>query len=184
MSAPFAEWEAVVFDLDGTLVHLIVDWDAVEVAIRDALRGAEVAVDGADVWTHLDRARRAGALDSVEEIINAYEIDGAARSERLPLAGLPPVMDVPTAVCSLNCEAACHRALTTHGIDGGIDVIVGRDTVRPWKPDPTPLETAIERLGASPEGAIFVGDSRRDERTAQAADVAFVDVDEAVRWIA
>lgn len=169
----FAETSGVVFDLDGTLVRLRVPWDEVEESIRVEL--AERGIDTTDrsVWTLLDAAWERGQLDAVEPTINAYEIDGAEHSERLALADAVARIDVPVGVCSLNCEAACRRALDVHALDEAVDVVVGRDTVRPWKPDPAPLTHAIAELGRRPDDVVFIGDSARDARTADAAGVTF-----------
>lgn len=173
-------WEGVVFDLDGTVVRLRVPWEEVERAVRSELAAAGVDTDGPSVWTLLEDARETGLLDRVEPLINGYEFEGAARSTRLSLADAIPGIDVPVAVCSLNCEAACRRALRAHDLLETVDVVVGRDTVRPWKPDPAPLEEAIDRLDISTSTAMFVGDSPRDARTAEAAGVAFLSVEAAL----
>ncbi len=76
-------------------------------------------------------------------------------------------------VCSLNCEAACRRALESHGLASAVDVIVGRDTVETQKPDPEPLLVAVDELGVEPADTVFIGDSARDEQTARRAGVEF-----------
>ena len=182
-------YDAVVYDLDGTLVHLAVDWDAVADDVIDVYAEHAVKLPGSDLWELLGAAEEYGLGEAVEEAIAAHERDGARRSTRLPLADLleePSTVDreaasegPPVAVCSLNCEAACRIALETHGLDDGVDAVVGRDTVGTWKPDPEPLLAAIDALGADPSRAVFVGDSERDAVTAERAGVPFVFVHEA-----
>jgi len=167
------EYDAYVYDLDGTLVHLDVDWEAVREAVAAVLRARNVEVEGADLWTLLERADAAGYRSPVEEKIAEFEREGARTARRLPLARSIPA-DVPVGVCSLNCEAACRIALETYGLDDDVDVIVGRDTVGTEKPDPEPLLAAVEALGATPERTLFIGDSERDAETARRAGTAFV----------
>jgi len=166
-------YEAIVYDLDGTLVRLDVDWDAAasDVATALRLRGVEVD-DGVDLWTLLDRGKAEGFGPVVEERIAEHEREGARTSTRLALADELPA-EVPAAVCSLNCEAACRIALELHGLDGYVDAIVGRDTVENHKPHPEPLLHAIDALGASPDRALFVGDSEGDAVAADRAGVDF-----------
>jgi len=166
------EYEAVVYDLDGTLVRLDVDWDAVRVAVVDRLRERGVDVADRDLWDILDVADEHGVGDVVEETVAEYERAGARRSGRLPLADELPLA-VPVGVCSLNCEAACRIALESHGLDGSVDAVVGRDSVEAHKPDPEPLLCAIERIGGQPGTALFVGDSASDQEAAERAGVAF-----------
>jgi phosphoglycolate phosphatase len=161
-------YEAVVYDLDGTLVRLDVDWDAVRGAVATRLREEGRSVDGDSLWTLLER--QAGSL--VGETIAEHERAGARTSERLPLADELP-LSVPVAVCSLNAESACRVALERHGLDSHVDAVVGRDTVETYKPDPEPLLHAVRELAATPERTLFVGDTDRDARTAERAGVPF-----------
>jgi phosphoglycolate phosphatase len=166
------DYDALVYDLDGTLVRLDVDWDAVtrDAAAALADRGTDTA--GLNLWDLLERAAADGHRETVEEVIADHERVGARASEPLALAEEFPV-GVPTAVCSLNCEAACRLALERHGLDHHVDAVVGRDTVAGHKPDPEPLLAAVSELAADLGGTLFVGDSERDEAAARAAGVDF-----------
>lgn len=166
------DYDAVVYDLDGTLVHLDVDWDRTREAVAGKLRARDVDVDGKSLWTLFETADTEPLEQVVEETISEYEREGARRSDSLALADELP-HDVPVAVCSLNCEAACRIALEIHGLDGDVDAIVGRDTVTTQKPDPEPLLHAIQSLDAEPAETLFIGDSERDELTADRAGVDF-----------
>lgn len=168
--------EAVVYDLDGTVVDLDVDWAAVadDVAATLERRGVD---PGVDLWEMLGRADDAGCRDAVERVIARHERTGARESRRLGCADLL-ARDAPVAVCSLNSVGACHVALGTHRLREHVPVVVGRDS-GPWeKPDPEPLLAALDGLDVAPEEAVFVGDGERDERTAERADVAFAYVSE------
>ncbi|MFC6835389.1 HAD family hydrolase [Halomarina ordinaria] len=166
------EYEAVVYDLDGTLVHLAVEWDVVAREVEAALEARGVRVADPDLWGMLERAGETEHEAAVEGVIAAHERRGARESRRLPFADALP-HDVPVAVCSLNCEAACRIALEVHDLDAHVDAVVGRDSVATKKPHPEPLLTAVEALGTTPERSLFVGDSERDEVTAERAGTAF-----------
>ena len=166
------EYDALVYDLDGTLVRLDVDWDAVTEDAAGILAARGIDTDGMDLWDVLETAECEGHRRRVEETIADYERAGARISDRLALAAELPAA-VPVGVCSLNCEAACRIALETHGLDGAVDAVVGRDTVARQKPHPEPLLAALDGLGVAPSRALFVGDSRRDERTADRAGTDF-----------
>ncbi len=170
-------FDAVVYDLDGTLVDLAVDWDLVARESASVFRDAGVDVSGADLWAMLDLADEHDLRDAVESVIAGHERDGAHDSTRLPLAD--GVADCPGAVgvCSLNCEDAVRIALDTHTLSDHVDAVVGRDSVATRKPDPEPLLETLRRIDVDPGEALFVGDSPRDERTAEAAGVAFRYVD-------
>lgn len=169
----FDEWDGVVYDLDGTVVILRVDWPTVEELIRDKIRAAGIETNQRSVWTILEIAAERDVLDRVEPTLNRFEIEGAGQSERLPLADSIPHVPGPVGICSLNCEAACRRAIAVHDLNDHVDAIIGRDTVRPWKPDPAPLEAAVAALGTPTDSTVFVGDSESDAQTAKAADIPF-----------
>ena len=166
----------VVYDLDGTLVRLPVDWAAAAEDAGVALREAGVDPGDRDLWELLELAHEAGAVPAFERAVSAHEREAAKVSDWLPTAEELRERTGPVGVCSLNCEAACRVALETHGLTEYVDAVVGRDSVATHKPDPKPLLAVLESMGAAPNEAEFVGDSERDEVAAERAGVAF-------RWV-
>jgi phosphoglycolate phosphatase len=165
-------YDAVVYDLDGTLVDLAVDWGEVARNVAGVLRDCGVEPGNRGLWGMLELSDETGHRDAVERAITGYEEDGARDSQRLPLAdGLPHT--VPVGVCSLNAESACRIALDVHDIAAAVGPVVGRDTVGSSKPDPEGLVRVIDDLGADPGATVFVGDSQRDAETADRAGTAF-----------
>lgn len=182
LAARLAGYDAVVYDLDGTLVDLPVDWAAVADAVLAVYAERGVDPPSEELWVLLEAAADLGVGAPVEEAIARRERSGARESTRLPLAdrlagpspdGAPA--HPPAGVCSLNCEAACRIAVETHGLADAVvaDAIVGRDTVGSRKPDPESLLAAVERLDAEPAAALFVGDSQRDAVAAERGGVDF-----------
>ena len=167
------DYEAVVYDLDGTLVRLAVDWATVEREVAARLREAGVDPSAYDMWEMLDAAEVAGVGREVHDLIASHERDGATRAERLPGADELAGLDVPAAVCSLNAEDACRSALRRHDLLDSFRVVAGRDTVPARKPDPRALTWVLDELGVAPEDALFVGDSASDEVTAERAGASF-----------
>jgi len=168
-----SEYDAIVYDLDGTLVDLAVDWGAVAVDVREVYDGANVEPPGEGLWAMLEGAAEAGLHEEVEAAIAAHEREGARASERLAHADALLERSLPAGVCSLNCERACRIALEEHALSEAVEAVVGRDTVGTWKPDPAPLLATARRLGVEPARALFVGDSERDLRTAERAGMDF-----------
>lgn len=169
-------FDAVVYDLDGTLVWLVVNWAAAARDVAAVYADAGIAVEDADLWAMLETAPAHGIEPAVEAAIARHERRGAERARRLPLADEVATRTVPVGVCSLNCEAACRIALDAHGLAPHIEAVVGRDSVATYKPDPEPLLAVLSQLGVDPGRAVFVGDSPRDAETAARAGVAFRDV--------
>jgi phosphoglycolate phosphatase len=166
----------VVYDLDGTLVRLPVDWGAAAEDAAAALRDAGLDPGDTDLWGLLELARETDTADIFEAAVGPHEREAARESTRLPLAAELAGATGPVSVCSLNCEAACREALSVHGLVDDVDAVVGRDSVATHKPDPEPLLATLSAMGVDPASAEFVGDSERDEVAARRAGVPF-------RWV-
>jgi len=164
--------DAVIYDLDGTLVELAVDWGAVARDVAGVLRQRGVDPGDGGLWGMLERSDETGHREAVEATIAEYERAGARESRRLALAdGLPH--GVPVAVCSLNAEVACRLALSVHDIASAVGPVVGRDTMDSEKPNPAGLLQVVEAVDADPGETVFVGDSERDAETARRAGTEF-----------
>ena len=166
-------YDAIVYDLDGTLVHLDVDWGTVAGDVLEVYLEAAIDPPSESLWELLRVSADVGLAEDVEAAIAAHEREGAQRSRRLPLADELERREVPVGVCSLNCEAACRIALETHGLHQSVEAVVGRDTVETRKPHPAPLLETVDGLDAAPGETLFIGDSPRDEKTAERAGTDF-----------
>jgi len=165
--------DAVVYDLDGTLVRLAVDWERVEREVADLLERAGVDADALSAWALLDAAEDAGVGGEADELIAAAEREGVPDSRRLALADELVAREVPVGVCSLNHHEAVRLALDEHDLAAHVDSVVGRGTVPERKPHPRALLAAVEELDVPPEDVLFVGDSASDEETAERAGTMF-----------
>ena len=174
----WAPYDAVIFDLDGTLVRLDVDWRAVETDVGELLREAGVDPEGHYAWGLLEAAESVGLGPEADAIIARHEQAGARQCERLPLADTVSEIARPIGVVSLNAVQAVRTALEAESLLDGVEVVIGRGSVPERKPSPEPLLAALDQLGVEPADAVFVGDSEGDETTARRAGVAFRAVEE------
>jgi len=165
-------YEAVVYDLDGTLVELAVDWDAVARDVAALLESRGVPPDSTGLWEMWHGSKGTPHETAVHRTMADHEEAGARASTLLAAARSIPA-DRPVGVCSLNAESAVHVALETHDLTGAVDAVVGRGSVPTEKPDPEPLLATLDPLGVDPERTVFVGDSERDEVAAERAGVPF-----------
>ena len=176
------EFDAVVFDLDGTLVHLEVDWPAVRAAIRE-LFGSGIDPlaarrDRDDHDTLYDLAREHGVYDDLLEVLAVYEQAGADDATPLPLLDYVGKLDCPVGVCTKNALSAAERALARFGVS--VDTIIARESVPEDKPHPRPLLACVDALGVGPGDTAFVGDDPTDAETAARAGSSFLRVDRLV----
>lgn len=164
---------AVVYDLDGTLVRLAVDWEAVERGLAELLESEGIDAEPLSSWTLLSAAEDAGVGEEADELIAEAERQGARESSRLPLADELVGKEIPVGVCSLNHEEAVQIALEKHDLMGEVGSVVGRGTVPHRKPHPKALLAAVEEIGVEASEVLFVGDSESDKVTAERAGTKF-----------
>jgi len=180
----------VLFDLDGTLidsVRLILD------SYHHVTREHGLAPRTDDEWlaglgTPLVAQFRQYVDDEplMQELIKTYRAYNLAHHDtRVTI--YPGIMEMmreikrrghPTALVTSKNRSGAERGLKLVGLTPHFDVLVGADDVTNPKPHPEPVHLALERLGVSGEGALFIGDSTHDVHAGNAAGVATV----AVLW--
>jgi pyrophosphatase PpaX len=176
----------VLFDLDGTVVDSggiilasmrYATSTVLEQDISD--RDLMAAVGGPG----LEAQMRAFAPDRVEELVRVYrEHNEPLHAELECCAGMDDVLvrlkeqgrrlGIVSAKRRLTVELAFARLPIEHLFD----VVVGGDETERQKPEPDPLLLALERLGAQPADAAYVGDSPFDMTAARAGGLYAVGV--------
>jgi phosphoglycolate phosphatase len=180
--------DVVVVDLDNTLVHLEVDWDAVRERLADIAERAEVLVERHGIWPLMEAARQPGReplLAEMEAIVKEAELAGAhgPRNHALVEWLDAELSGTPLSVLSLNSRDAVKRALEAHDLHGRVEHIVGREDVRRVKPDPQGMLILAERHEVDPARILFVGDKDGDRECAERAGTEFLHVEEiGVDW--
>jgi phosphoglycolate phosphatase len=185
---------AVVWDLDGTLVDSAADIATSlnrllgenQLAALDEARIRNMIGEGVAVLIRRGFAEHGVTPDArrleqlVERFLVIYAEVATASTRLFPGAreALKSLSDagLRQAICTNKPESITRQVLAGLGIAGYFDVVIGGDTLPRHKPDPLPLRTALERLRATPERSLMVGDSAIDVQTAHAAGVgvAFV----------
>jgi len=182
--------DAVLFDLDGTLVETDIDFplmkrrmlelaakegiDTKKLSSMDILGIVDSAYSTLISWGLHESAEdfRIRAIDALEEI----EIRHARDARQIPFArdiiARITQEGIKTGIVTRNCRKASLISLEKAGIMP--DVLVCReDTVR-HKPHPEPLLFALTMLSARPENSIMVGDHLMDIEAGKAAGLKTV----------
>ncbi len=182
-------FDAVVFDLDGTLVDTAPDilghlnemlgelgrpgleLDQVRPMIGDGLRrllirGLEASggvPDGLDIERLFQRC------------IQRYT-DKPVRSSR-PFDGMVDTLEALSCagmrlgVCTNKPQKPTDKVLSALDLDRYFEAVIGGDALPIKKPDPAHLLTVLEHLNVDPLRAVLIGDSATDLKTARAAGI-------------
>ena len=75
-------------------------------------------------------------------------------------------------------RSSAQQGMDVLGLSEFVEVLVGMEDTSTHKPDPAPVLLAVERLGGTPDQAVYVGDAVVDMLAGQAAGTATV----AVTW--
>ena len=189
MTPPF---DAVVFDLDGTLVDTAPDLHAHLNALlaelgRPGLALAEIRPligDGARALLQRGLAASGGLPAGADlealflEFVTRYTAQpvrfGAVYEDVAAVLDALQAEGARLGVCTNKPQVPSERVLAALGLERYFPVVIGGDRLAVRKPDPGHLRAVLERLGARPARAVMVGDSATDLLTARAAGVACV----------
>ena len=178
--------KAIIFDLDGTLVHSAPDIHAaanvmLSHAGRDPVTLEQViGFVGNGIEKLVERCLR--ATGGVPEDLTPHyaEMNRAYAKDLTTLTRLfdgvretLDAIDVPMALCTNKPEVPARDLCDQLELTRYFSVITGGDTTQAKKPDPLPLVHTAIALGLSVEECLYVGDSIIDFRTARAAEMAF-----------
>ena len=176
---------AVLFDLDGTLIDTI---DLLLECARHTFEGRTPAPTDeewiAGIGTPLRKqfATYTTSDEEVEELAQRYRAYQREHHDRLTSA-FPGVLETltelerrghPMGIVTSKSNEMMDRGLEWVGIMRHMRTRVGMDNAKRHKPDPHPVEVALEELGYSPDEALFLGDSPHDIASGNAAGVITV----------
>ena len=176
----------VLFDLDGTVVD---SGGIILASMRYATRtvlGREIpdeALMAAVGGPGLEHQMRAFGPEHVEELIRVYrEHNEPLHDELRVCVGMDDVLVAlkeqgrKLGIVSAKRRRTVELAFARVEVGHLFDVVVGGDEHERQKPEPDLLLLALERLGAGPATAAYVGDSPFDMQAAKAAGMHAVGV--------
>jgi phosphoglycolate phosphatase len=180
MLPPF---EAILFDYDGTLAVLNLDF----AAMRQQLHTFTIAqgispqelhdldilemLAWATGWLHQRSPEQADRYArEAEQLIQDIEVEAARSSGLLP--GVPELLTVlrqeqiGVGIVTRNCDAAVR--VTFPHIDTYCQAFIPRNRVTQVKPHPAHLQAALDCLETTPDRALMVGDGAMDIQAGKA----------------
>jgi phosphoglycolate phosphatase len=167
--------KTVIFDFDGTLAKLNIDFHQMREAIRELILYYGInelktdfvleMIKGAAII--LNRRSEEYAKKFIKEanaIIEKIEVEAANNGELFSktkeLLGSLKSREISSGIISRNCSKAIK--IVFPDILSYCPVVVCRDDVANVKPHPEHLNTALNKLGSSPQSTLMIGDHPLD----------------------
>ncbi len=188
--------KVIIFDLDGTIVDLKIDWSILKKILSK--RYSEVyktaPFEFKHITTCLDLIVKKGdeaELKEIFSIISEYEVNNFKNSKYIGGAvffiknkekfGIR--RDAKLAIFSLNTRNCIIKSLKSANIHKRFDLIIGREDVRKWKPDPIGLFKIKEYFNVNKKEMIYIGDSETDLKTGKNARIETFLIDEVISLV-
>ena len=181
--------EAIVWDLDGTLVDSAPDLATALNSVLD-MRGfmphpvkAVRTMIGNGLGVLVERGFNAvGARPDTAQLerlvlLVKQEYNACLTERSRPYPGIVKALeqcralDIPMGVCTNKPEAPARAILDGLGLSDYFISVIGGDTTNALKPNPLPLLACLRELGADPAQSLMLGDSGVDVAVARAAGV-------------
>lgn len=181
------EFQAVIFDLDGTLLDTLQD-------LADATNGAlqhygfpahstetykNYIGEGREKLAELALPVESRNIENIQKIVNMidrlYSENWAIHSR--PYDGIPELLDeltrrkIKTAVLSNKSHYFTNLMVARLLSKWQFDIVLGASPVTPKKPDPSGVLHILSDIKVQPGQAILLGDSDIDMKTALAANL-------------
>ncbi|PYZ92841.1 pyrophosphatase PpaX [Salipaludibacillus keqinensis] len=164
--------DTILFDLDGTLINTI------DLIVASFLHTMETYYPGeykkedvvsfigpplSETFEKLDPAK-------VEDMTTTYRTFNHAQHDELVTKydGVRETLEILAeegyhmAIVTTKRRETAVKGLELMGLDHFFTVVISLDEVTKYKPDPQPLDKALEKLGSSADRAVMVGDSEHD----------------------
>ena len=190
---PIFRVRAVVFDLDGTLIHTAPDLVRAINLMRVDLGMPQLSENQVTSWVgngvamlvkralteNWDGEPDAVLFDQGQALFHKHYLNGVCeRSEPYPDV-CEALSDIAARNFRLACvtnkpEAFTRPLLEELELDGFFEIIVSGDSLTKKKPDPLPLQHVCQKFGIEATQAVVVGDSINDIQAAKAAGIPII----------
>jgi phosphoglycolate phosphatase len=164
---------AVIFDFDGTLAVLNIDFSEMRKQIFELMRKydvheelieekylLEIIDEVVQILNQRDHSTAEAFYQEAHQILIKIELKAAQEGKLLP--GVDKAMKslrekgLKIGIVTRNCEEAVRKILPD--IEAYCDVFVSRDSIRKVKPHPEHLATVMKKLKVLGDEAMMVGD--------------------------
>lgn len=179
--------KAVIFDLDGTIASFNLDYKTVRAEVRSYLMKmgvpASVVTVNENMFEMLKKmelfmsnaGKTEAAIEKIRwealQIAEKYELEAATQTSLLPGA-VDALKDLQKkglkiGLCTINSANSTEQILKRFKLTSYFDVVITRNNVRDYKPNPEHCNMALKSMGVFGSETLLVGDSITDIQAAE-----------------
>jgi phosphoglycolate phosphatase-like HAD superfamily hydrolase len=191
----FKDKKVLVFDLDGTIVKLNVNWKELKQILSERYSNIYntscqfYSISGCLSYVVSKDDKK--ELENFFDIIREFEVKNIDNNTPIEESvyfiknknefGIDDV--VKLAILSLNTRKTIIESLKKEKILDKFDFIVGREDVRRWKPEPEGLVIIKNHYGIKSDEMLYIGDMRKDMLTGDNAGVDTYLIDDLIQYV-
>ncbi|UYP47084.1 Phosphoglycolate phosphatase [Candidatus Lokiarchaeum ossiferum] len=183
---------AILFDLDGTLFNLHIQWQDIRQHILSHYKrtyGIEIPEKKKffKIFRYIRTEQGDQAFQYYQDYMRNQELIALKEKRFEPLKlftmGIEKMaehlrFDCFFGIVSNNFHETILEILNQFGSNDKFKVIIGRNDVSNEKPNPEGLIRIMDGYDLLPEKVLFIGDSKVDEEAAERAQINFIYVDD------
>lgn len=177
------EAKVVIFDFDGTIVKLNVDWSELKERLISYFRERYCYVSTfTPLFRELEKISHIIGEQAKQEavrIIEKYE-EQASYVPNLKIITLIKVLansGERLCIFSSNGRSIIERVLSQLNLRDIFDIIISRDDIKHYKPSPEGLLKILTETGFSSNETVMIGNSLTDFEACRSAGVRMLQVD-------
>ncbi len=183
----FTTSEAILFDLDGTLFDLNVNWGQIKEHFKVYTKQKfNACLPSNRFYANFKFIERNYGLDELiyyMEYLKAQEIDTAKKLIPTPRwlanTGIHQIKNlIPKntifGIISSNFHDTVKIIIRNHKMENLFSIILGRDDVENAKPSPEGISKVVNRFKLHPNQVLYIGDVMSDKTAALEAGVHFI----------
>jgi pyrophosphatase PpaX len=170
----------VLFDFDGTIMDtnevILQSWQHTFRTIEGKERPQEQIIEtfGEPLYITMAKVLPQISVEEGAQIYRSYHYDNFTELIEI----FPGILELLEELKSRGYKTGIVTSRLRHTTDLGLekydmakyfDIVITCDDTEKFKPDPEPVNIAMERLGSKPEETIMVGDSKYDILSAKSA---------------
>lgn len=181
-------FDTIIFDMDGTLFDLNVDWINIKNYIAQKYEEYHQKpfpfTNFLPLFHYLQDNQENECVQDCLEYLKTKEIEGATlfaeptwliKDYWTIFRNFNPLIE-NYGIVSSNFHQTVITVLQKYNLQNQFKLIIGRDDVIQLKPFPEGLMKSLNFFNTSPEKCLYIGDMPSDAETAQKANIQYIDI--------